>query len=159
LVPLSLGGCGGAKDDVPSEVRLAGTPFPTVTPEPTIAPVCSPPVELAMPPDFPADVTIPDPGKFKVWEVSTDPHLRVVLRAERPGVPSVDLYRDAERGLLDRMLPNFTLRHDPNVNGVAYNFTAEDGRAGHVQLLPVAECDGQVLYIYDIYWITPDASN
>lgn len=144
--------CGGGGDDVPDTVRLAGTPIPTASAEPTPAPVCDPPVALPVPANFPPEVRLPT--SMVVWRVITTPHLRLEGRVVDPTLDSASAQRNVDQGITAALrFEGFTISDKPGPLG-GYLFSAPDGRMGEYLGIPIDECPGQVELIYELYWVT-----
>jgi len=150
--------CGGGSNANPNSdgPKLAGTPIPTV-PLPTATEVvCSPPAQIAMPANFPAE--IPLPSDFQVWSVTTSPYLTVVGRT----TPLIDPEsREVPRGVVARNLlttlvgQGWTPQFNQHVDGRDYDVTSPDGRTLHFNALEKQECFGSVQLTLDVKWVTP----
>jgi len=149
--------CGG-NSGAPSSggaPKLAGTAIPTVPlPTPTEV-VCSPPAQLAIPANFPAE--IPLPPDYQVWSVTTSPNLIVIGRTT-PSITPGSL--DVPRGVVARdLLTAFVGRGwTPKLNqvdGRDYNLTSPDGRILHFNAIERPECGGIVQLTFDVKWVTP----
>ncbi len=144
--------CGGTKNDVPDAVKLAGTAIPTVTAEPTQAPVCEPTTPVTIPANFPPEITLPQ--VFVPWSVETTPHLRVIGRVQDPaGGNSADVQAVIEPQIVAALRTKFEIASTPGPNG-GYVISLPDGSKGEFLATPVEECPGQVELFYDIYWVT-----
>lgn len=154
-VAFACGGDGVATPPLPS---LEGSPIPTAFIEPTATPVCDPEAPLPLPASFPSQEIL-TPEDYRITSIITDPHLTVIGRTVPPIDPDRRLFPHAVVGasmgehLIDS---GFTLSANLEADGIDYNFTAPDGRAGHFNSLPTPGCPDYVTLTIDLFWITPE---
>lgn len=156
--------CGGdGDDDVVRGPVLAGTPLPTATFTVSTPPVCEVEEPLTPPSNFPTDVPFP-PG-YELTLVETDPHLRVEGRIKVPEtsfipedsggfLPSTAL----EVAMIDNMKDRWSFTTTGDVEGRDYDFTAEDGRVGHMNITLDLACQEYAVLALDFFWITPEGA-
>ena len=157
--------CGGdGDDDVVRGPVLAGTPLPTATFAVPTPPTCDIEEPLTPPSNFPTDVPFP-PG-YELAVVQTEPHLRVEGRIRVPDnafipedsggfLPSTAL----EVAMIDNMKDRWAFTTTGDVEGRDYDFTAEDGRRGHMNITLDLACPEYAVLALDFFWITPGGAD
>lgn len=134
---------------------LRSSPLPTVEPPSPTPPICEPGESVAVPENFPSD-EVPIPPDFVGWEVTTEPHLRLVGTVSPPEDVSLPPHGVAIRPIVDLLRgQGWTPMLNPRVSGQDWDLTAPDGRVLHVNASVMPECPGQVRLTYDVYWVTP----
>jgi hypothetical protein len=157
LVPaIALAACGGGDSGTSGIPTLAGTPYPTVPAVIPTEPICTTTAVIPMPPNFPSEIPVP-PG-YTVWSVSTTPYLHVEGRVTPPDTGT----RQVPKGIVSDAInynlqrANWTLKFNPQHDGLDFEFfSADDTKHGHYDADHAIGCPGQVVLIYDIFWLTP----
>ncbi len=154
LVMLSAACGGGGKSANNGAPVLAGTEIPTVSPVPATVASCAPPQQLALPANFPREITVPP--DYVIWSVETTPHLRVVGRVTPPASPTSEVPKGvvADAILAEATAGGWQLRLHQGPEALDYDFTLPDGREGNFTSGTAPGCPGQVILTFDANWVT-----
>lgn len=151
-----MAACGGG-DDGPS-VRgaptLRSSPLPTVAPPSPTPPICEPDEPLDLPASFPAG-EIPVPPDLVVWEVETEPHLRVYGSVSPPQDASLPPRGVVAAAVVSRLVETGWQAQLARGTAQDYDITSPDGRVLRFMVTEPLECPGQVRVLYELPWITP----
>ena len=154
-VVLALAACGGGgKSGSNGQPKLVGTEIPTVSPVAATAASCVPPQPLALPANFPTEITLP--LDYVVWSIETTPHLRVVGRTTPPASPKNEVPKGvtADAVLREAAAGSWKLTLHDKLEALDYDFTLPDGRQGNFTSATAAGCPGQVILTFDAHWVT-----
>jgi hypothetical protein len=152
-ITIIVAACGG--DDEPDgggAPIIANSPIATVTPDPTLLPVCDP-AALPAPEGISDDVILPP--DYLIESIETSPHLLlrgVVTPPESGAVPPYELVALAMR---DNMIElGWTVRETRGA-GKGYEFLKPDQRYGIFFARPLPDCEGRARFDIDFRWIVP----
>jgi hypothetical protein len=153
---VAASGCGddGSGSDVSSVPTLAGTAIPTVTVVPSPTPACDAPAAGETPANLPADVPIPPDSV--VDRIQMSPHLQVVLRVTPPrSAEGRQPYTVLAAAMVDQLrAQGWTMKLNTQADGSDWDFSKDDGRTGHLNIVPYVGCPEDAKLTLDLLWIT-----